>query len=43
VVVTDRQNSSRGGITSNFYKSNRVIDSDAFYVQAILANGQSSW
>jgi hypothetical protein len=36
-------NNSQGGITSNFYTSNKVIDSDTFYVRAILLNGTASW
>jgi len=43
VAVPASANSSQGGITSNFYKTNRVIDDDAFNVLAIKANGQASW
>jgi hypothetical protein len=36
-------NDSQGGITGNFYKYNRVIDDDAFYVLAIVSQTQISW
>jgi Deoxyribonuclease NucA/NucB len=43
VAVPVTANSSQGGITNAFYKGNRVIDDDAFYVLAILSNGSISW
>lgn len=42
-VVPESANSSQGGLTSGFYSGNRVIDTDPFYVQAILPGGASSW
>ena len=42
-IVPESANSSQGGLTGAFYTGNRVIDSDEFYVRAILANGTASW
>lgn len=41
--VPPEANSSQGGILSNFYQNNRVIDGDAFFVRAILPDGTPSW
>lgn len=41
--VLPEANNSQGGITSQFYRLNRVIESDPFYVNAILSTGVSSW
>jgi hypothetical protein len=42
-IVPSSANSSQGGIMSNFYSSNRVIDGDLFLVKAILPSGAASW
>jgi hypothetical protein len=42
-AVPAAASSSQGGVTSQFYSSNRVLGNDDFYVQAILSNGASSW
>jgi hypothetical protein len=42
-IVPSSANSSQGGIMSNFYSSNRVIDGDLFLVRAILPDGTASW
>jgi hypothetical protein len=42
-IVPASANSSQGGILSNFYGSNRVIDSDLFMVLSVLPNGTASW
>ncbi len=42
-VVPSSANNSQGGITSNFYTGNRVVDDDAFYVLAVLSTGATSW
>jgi len=43
LAVPASANSSQGGTTRAFYRNNRVIDGDPFYVLAILANGTRSW
>jgi hypothetical protein len=43
IAVPKSANDSQGGITGNFYKNNRVIDDDAFYVLAIVSQTQISW
>ncbi|MGH3171494.1 MAG: NucA/NucB deoxyribonuclease domain-containing protein, partial [Trebonia sp.] len=43
VTVPGTANSSQGGLTRAFYRGNRVIDGDPFYVLAILPNGTPSW
>lgn len=43
VAVPVLANSSQGGITTGFYRGDRVIDDDAFYVLAVLRNGTPSW
>jgi hypothetical protein len=42
-IVPASANSSQGGILSNFYGSNRVIDNDLFMVLSVLPNGTASW
>lgn len=42
-IVPASANSSQGGLTRAFYRGNRVIDGDPFYVLAILPNGTLSW
>lgn len=42
-TVPPSANNSQGGITRAFYRANRVIDPDPFYVRAILPNGTPSW
>ena len=43
VAVPSTANSSQGGLTSAFNKSNRVIDDDPFYVNVVLQSGAVSW
>lgn len=43
VAVPKFANDSQGGITGNFYTTNRVIDGDQFYANAVLSNGTRSW
>ena len=42
-IVPASANSSQGGILSNFYSSNRVIDNDLFMVLSVLPTGTASW
>lgn len=42
-IVPASANNSQGGITSNFYTGNRIIDGDSFYVLAVLSTGATSW
>jgi hypothetical protein len=42
-TVPPAANNSQGGLTRAFYRANRVIDGDPFYVRAILLNGTPSW
>jgi hypothetical protein len=42
-IVPASANNSQGGLTSSFYSGNRVIDTDPFFVRAVLANGTASW
>ena len=42
-VVPESANSSQGGLTNGFYSGNRVIDTDPFFVRAVLPGGASSW
>jgi hypothetical protein len=42
-IVPVSANRSQGGLTRAFYRSNRVLDPDPFYVLAILRNGTPSW
>jgi len=43
VTVPPAANNSQGGLTRAFYRANRVIDGDPFYVRAILPDGTPSW
>jgi hypothetical protein len=36
-------NDSQGGVLSNFYSFNHVLDGDEFFVLAVRADGSSSW
>lgn len=42
-TVPPAANNSQGGLTRAFYRANRVIDPDPFYVDVILPNGTASW
>jgi hypothetical protein len=42
-IVPSSANSSQGGILSNFYGTNRVIDNDLFMALSVLPNGTASW
>jgi deoxyribonuclease NucA/NucB len=42
-IVPISANKSQGGITNRYYRHYRLIDSDPFYVLAILSNGTQSW
>ncbi|WP_425548992.1 NucA/NucB deoxyribonuclease domain-containing protein [Actinomadura meridiana] len=42
-TVLAQSNNSQGGITGAFYRANRILDGDSFWVRAILPDGRSSW
>lgn len=41
--VPEEANDSQGATMGNFYRNNRVIHGDAYWVRAITANGDKSW
>jgi hypothetical protein len=43
IAVPAEANNSQGGITNNFYRDNRILDRDAFWVRAIRSDGSTSW
>ena len=42
-VVPQTANNSQGGLTSGYYDYYRVVNSDPFFVQAVLADGSTAW
>ncbi|MFI0366640.1 NucA/NucB deoxyribonuclease domain-containing protein [Actinomadura sp. 1N219] len=42
-TVPDSANSSQGAITGAFYRTERMLDGDAFWVRVILKDGRASW
>lgn len=43
IAVPVSANNSQGGVLNNFYTLYHVLDGDAFYVEAVLPNGTTSW
>ncbi|WP_242888203.1 NucA/NucB deoxyribonuclease domain-containing protein [Actinomadura litoris] len=41
--VPDTANDSQGATMGNFYRNNRIIHEDAYWVRAILSDGTKSW
>ncbi|WP_396287702.1 hypothetical protein [Amycolatopsis sp. PS_44_ISF1] len=42
-VVPLSANNSQGGLTSAYDDYYRVLDTDLFFVQAVLADGSTAW